>query len=99
MKLGTIEGHDGLAIGSDPRKMTVAQLADLGHEKKSLSRVIRERCLDCCAGNPEEVRKCVSTKCANWPYRMGGKSPFSTRTGNPNAFRPAGYVPDGQTSL
>ena len=32
---------------------------------------IRVKCLDCCAGQPKEVRLCPVTKCALYPYRMG----------------------------
>lgn len=48
------------------------------HSKKPLLKVIREKCLDCCAGQHCEVRKCHITDCALWPYRMG-KNPFHKR--------------------
>ena len=38
-------------------------------------KAIRARCLDCCCDQPSEVRKCVSTDCASWPFRMG-TNPF-----------------------
>ena len=34
-------------------------------------KAIREKCLDCCADQPGEVRACPSEKCPLWPYRMG----------------------------
>lgn len=34
-------------------------------------RAIREKCLDCCAGNSAEVRRCEIYGCTLWPYRMG----------------------------
>jgi hypothetical protein len=39
--------------------------------------VIRAKCLDCSAGQADEVRKCVAVTCALWPYRMGS-NPFRT---------------------
>lgn len=38
-------------------------------------KAIREKCLDCCALNAAEVRKCVAVDCALWPFRMGA-NPF-----------------------
>ena len=32
---------------------------------------IRAKCLDCCAGQPKEVRRCVCIKCPLYPFRMG----------------------------
>ena len=34
-------------------------------------RAIREKCLDCCAGNKTEVRLCPSASCSLHPYRLG----------------------------
>ena len=34
-------------------------------------RSIREKCLDCSAGNKAEVARCPIQTCALWPYRMG----------------------------
>ncbi len=45
------------------------------HSKKPLLKVIREKCLDCCVGQPSEVRVCHITDCPLWPYRMG-ENPF-----------------------
>lgn len=57
-----------------------------GHEKLPLLRVIREKCMDCCAQQQVEVRKCTAVDCPLWPYRMG-KNPFSERKGNIAALR------------
>jgi len=46
-----------------------------GHSKKPLLKVIREKCLDCCVGQPSEVKLCAATDCSLWPYRMG-ENPF-----------------------
>jgi hypothetical protein len=58
-------------IGADPRTMTPAQLREIGHEPMAPLKVIRARCLDCCAGSASEVRNCTATKCPSWPMRMG----------------------------
>lgn len=39
--------------------------------KPSFTRAIREKCIDCCAGNDAEVRKCELLKCPLFPYRFG----------------------------
>jgi hypothetical protein len=66
-------------IGRDPRKISLEEFARAGVEGTQAGggglEVIRARCLDCCCYQADEVRKCVSVACANWPYRMGG-NPF-----------------------
>jgi hypothetical protein len=52
-----------------------------GHTKQPLLKIIRAKCIDCCAGQPSEVALCTATACALWPYRMGS-NPFSERRGN-----------------
>lgn len=69
--------------GKDPRKMSVQELNDLGHFKKSMAKLIKENCNDCVGVDPKaqrsiEVSKCQCVRCHWWPYRMG-KNPFSTR--------------------
>ena len=32
---------------------------------------IRVKCLDCCCGNRNEVKRCAIQTCALWPYRLG----------------------------
>lgn len=34
-------------------------------------KAIRAKCLDCCVGQPSEVRKCTDEDCALFPYRFG----------------------------
>lgn len=34
-------------------------------------KAIRLKCLDCCADQQAEVRKCPIKDCTLWPYRMG----------------------------
>ena len=40
-------------------------------ERVSRSKAIRLKCIDCCAGNMAEVRKCPAEQCPLWRYRMG----------------------------
>lgn len=40
-------------------------------ERLSRSKAIRMKCLDCCADQLAEVRKCPATNCPLWRYRMG----------------------------
>jgi hypothetical protein len=65
-----LEKQNGWDVGRDPREMTRAELELLGHGKKPLLRAMRARCLDCCAGQPNEVRLCTAVHCPLWPYRM-----------------------------
>lgn len=69
----------GRPRGRDPREMTVAELTALGHERMSPMEALRARCLDCCAGQINEVRLCVSLNCPAWPFRMGS-NPWIERT-------------------
>ena len=66
----TVNGQTEL-IGRDPRTMTTEELTALGHKKLSTIQAIRARCIDCCAGQPSEVRRCVAVNCPSWPFRMG----------------------------
>jgi len=34
-------------------------------------KAIRAKCLDCCCQQMAEVRRCPSTDCPLWEYRMG----------------------------
>lgn len=38
--------------------------------KKDLLKVIRSKCLDCCAGQANEVRLCELSDCVLFPYRF-----------------------------
>jgi hypothetical protein len=61
-----------------PATMTVAELEALGLRPRSTLAVIRAKCLDCCAGNKAEVRRCAMIDCPAWAYRMGS-NPFRHR--------------------
>lgn len=71
---------EGQPVGRDPRKMSSDEFSSIGFEKKSLYRVIREKCLACCCHQPTEVRLCVCDDCPLWPYRMG-TNPFKRKLG------------------
>lgn len=43
-------------------------------------RAIRQKCVDCCAGQLAEVRFCPCSTCPLWPYRMGHR-PTTTPQG------------------
>jgi hypothetical protein len=51
--------------------MTRYELRLLGHEPRSPMEALRARCLGCCAGSTDEVRKCMALACPSWPFRMG----------------------------
>lgn len=74
-----LELHNGKAIGRDPRTLTPSELQDLGHRLRSPLKAIAAACLDCCAFQQAEVRKCVSHGCPLWPFRMG-TNPHDRRT-------------------
>ena len=57
-------------IGRDIRKMTPAEIDAAGLDRMSRGDAIRKKCLDCSLTGTE-VRRCVSTNCALWPFRFG----------------------------
>lgn len=58
-----------------PPGWDVAEL--VGHEPKTPMKAIREKCLDCCCGSADEVRKCEATDCPLWPFRSG-RHPYTS---------------------
>ncbi|KAL2051027.1 hypothetical protein ABVK25_008773 [Lepraria finkii] len=64
----------------DPREMTEAQWRGLGFNMagRPLLKAIRAKCLDCCGGQPSEIRLCASAQCDLWPYRMA-TNPFRAK--------------------
>ena len=62
---------DGGNMGADPRELTQADLEAGGLTKQSRGDAIRAKCIDCCGGNSEEVRRCSMLDCSLWPFRMG----------------------------
>jgi len=81
-----VRNPDQSTEGADPRVVPIANLNAAGHFPKPILKVIREKCLDCCAGAESEVRKCTAVKCALWPYRMR-KNPFTKAPGRGAHFR------------
>jgi hypothetical protein len=67
----------GAQVGKLPGSIPLHDLRDLGHPESPI-KAIRAKCLDCSGGNDAEVRKCVATGCALWPFRMG-VNPFYGR--------------------
>jgi len=78
------------AANRENREVQLAdeQLAQLGHRKRSLAKVIRSFCIDCMGGNRAEVRRCTSVGCDLYPYRMGS---------NPYHGRSSGFSKPAQT--
>jgi hypothetical protein len=70
MKHGRKQHNDDFA-GRDPREMTPDELRAAGHEPISPLGALRARCLDCCAGQANEVAACPVVECPSWPFRMG----------------------------
>ena len=70
--------RDNILVGKNPLFLEGAQLEAGGIERTTPLRAIRSRCIDCCAGNKAEVRRCVAVKCALWHLRMG-TNPFQSR--------------------
>jgi hypothetical protein len=68
---------------------------------------IRRHCLDCCLGQPSEVRLCAAIHCALWPFRFGGNpyrskakkidpSAVAAAPGSVEAHSPTGNMKDMQ---
>ena len=57
-------------------------------------KAIRAKCIDCCAGQPKEVRLCSIEKCPLHPYRMGHRpKDGSLPTEEADGEKSLGYVP------
>lgn len=54
-------------------------------ERISRSKAIRLKCIDCCAGQMAEVRKCELTSCPLWRYRMGKEENDELRPSRKNS--------------
>lgn len=61
-------------VGRVPTRVS-REFLSLNFRQNNPVKAIREKCLDCCGGSKAEIRKCVSTDCAIWPFRMG-TNPF-----------------------
>jgi hypothetical protein len=76
-----LEKQAGRDVGKDPRNVSKEELEKAGHKPMSPTKALRLRCLDCCGGQPNEVRLCTSVKCPSWPWRMG-KNPWRAPLSN-----------------
>lgn len=65
------EADAGHIIGRDPRDIAEEEWAEHLPNPLVGMRAIRAKCMDCCADNAAEVRKCVVHSCPLWPLRMG----------------------------
>ena len=72
------EPCDNILVGKNPLFLKGVQLEVAGIERTTPLKAIRSHCIDCCAGNKAEVRRCVAVKCALWHLRMGA-NPFQQR--------------------
>jgi hypothetical protein len=66
--------------------MNSTKTAHTSSDKRSPLRSIREKCIDCCAGNKAEVARCQMRTCALWPFRMGHNPNRAGVGGNPPGF-------------
>jgi hypothetical protein len=74
IEISPFQADEGELIGKHPSDVPF-QILSLNFRAQNPSKAIREKCLDCCCGNPAEVRKCVAVDCPLWPFRMGA-NPF-----------------------
>jgi hypothetical protein len=84
---GVETAADGTVVGRDPRRLSPDELRALGHRGKPLLQAMRRRCVDCCGGKVDEVRRCTAVACPLWPYRMG-TDPWAAPAAKP-AAKPA----------
>lgn len=47
---------------------------------------IRQKCIDCCGGQTQEVRLCPCADCPLYPYRMGHNPNRAGKGGNASSF-------------
>jgi hypothetical protein len=77
---------NGWTAGRDPRGVSQADLTAAEHLPQPLLKIIRAKCLDCCAGDRAEVARCTAVGCPLWPYRTGA-SPFAKARGAGRRFQ------------
>ena len=74
LEISPYQADGGELIGKISAEVP-SEILSLKFRAQNPLKAIREKCLDCCCGSPSEVRKCVATDCAIWPFRMGA-NPF-----------------------
>lgn len=72
----------GELVGRRPSEVP-SEVLSLNFRAHNPLKAIRAKCLDCCCGNAAEVRKCVSTDCALWPFRLSSNPFRKKRTLSP----------------
>jgi hypothetical protein len=65
--------------------MNSTKTAHSSSHRQSPLRSIREKCIDCCAGNKAEVARCLIQSCTLWPFRMGRNPSRAGIGGKPGA--------------
>lgn len=66
------------ALHTTPPTLAQPQNRGTSGPAQSPLRAIRAKCLDCCGGQPSEVRACPVTRCDLYPFRLG-KRPQNNR--------------------
>ena len=74
LEISPFQSNEGEPIGKHPSNVP-SEILSLKFRAQKPLKALREKCIDCCCGNAAEVRKCVATDCALWPFRMG-TNPF-----------------------
>jgi hypothetical protein len=59
-------------------------------------KAIRQHCLDCSGGSPQEVRLCEMDDCPLYPYRMGHRPGHAAKVGKTS--RLSGFLAKKQPS-
>lgn len=65
-------------------------------KKLTPMRAIRAKCLDCCCGNPVEVRLCAIDSCSLWAYRSGHRPKDEILGKNKSSGQPQSYDGHGE---
>jgi hypothetical protein len=78
LEISPFQADQGELVGKHPGDMP-SEILSLKFRAQNPLKAIRGKCLDCCCANAAEVRKCVATDCALWPFRMG-VNPFRKRS-------------------
>ena len=65
----------GEMMSNEPDRSSKDYIRQIAPQAPSPLKSIRQKCLDCVGGSPNEIRECPSTNCALWPYRMG-RNPY-----------------------
>jgi len=64
-------GGDGGKAKRDKKTRYLEEAIEAGHDRMSPLKAIRLRCIDCCAGQMNEVALCPAKACPSWAFRHG----------------------------